>query len=392
MKSLHRASRLAGLLVWTVAAACAEGAPAGGDGPQVRDSAGVRLVTSRLPDQGLPPFASLTPEPTLVLAPPTGSSWDPVGAAALAGGGVAVADAAARALLFHAGDGTLQSTWPGAAPDAPELLDLSGMGWAGGDTVWVADSRGGQVALVNAAGLQVRDTFPPTLSVAGRFGDGAYLLVPAWSTSLLGEDAREGLRRDTATWARWWPREGRVEQVGRFPYDEVMVVARDSGVVVAEPPFGRRTSRAVAGDGFWVGTQESFEIRRFGAGGALAEVVRVEGVDLKLTEALKEAVRPPRSEGDTALVDRLWAGAPATRPAHARLVASRDGTLWAAEHVAGNEPPRNWLVFSPAGEPLGLVSVPGGFFLLEAGGDWVLGVDGALGARRVVRYGLVRGG
>ncbi|MDP2955318.1 MAG: hypothetical protein Q8N53_02755 [Longimicrobiales bacterium] len=217
-------------------------------------------------------------------------------------------------------------------------------------------------------------------------------MVPRWSTSLLGEEASEGVRRDTAMWARWWPRQPAVQELGRFPHDEMMVVLREGGPVAGVPPFGRRTSRAVDPDAFLVGDQTTFEIRRYRPDGTLAEILRLEGVDLTLTEAVKESVRPPRSEDDTSLVDRLWEGVPSTRPAYTRLLLDATGHLWVAEHVAGRDSPRNWLMFSPSGDALGLVTVPAGFSPQEIGADWVLGVETTVGGDRVVRYGLSRGG
>jgi hypothetical protein len=136
----------------------------------------------------------------------------------------------------------------------------------------------------------------------------------------------------------------------------------------------------------------TFEIRRYRPDGTLAGILRLEGVDLTLTEAVKESVRPPRSEGDTSLVDRLWEGVPATRPAYTRLLLDATGRLWVAEHVAGPHAPRNWLLFSPSGEAMGLVAVPAGFSPQEIGADWVLGVEAIEGGDRVMRYGLSRGG
>lgn len=362
---------------------------------QLLDSAGVAMAVNRVPPEGLPTFTVSREAPTLVLEGAGRDGTPPflevAGVVSLTRDLVAVADRVARTVSFHGTDGSFAGVVDFTRPEHGSLSELARMGWAGADTVWVADPQRGQVALLTPRGLYVRDPFPPGLTVAGRFADGAYLMVPLWSTSLLGDEVREGVRRDSGLWARWWPDRIEVQELGFFPHDEVMVVGLADGMVAAVPPFGRRTSRAVDAHGFVVGDQESFRIAHHGSDGSLRRVTSVEGIDLTLTEELKLSVRPPRSEGDTALVDRLWAGVPARRPAFSRLLLGRDGRLWVAEHVAGDEPPVNWMVFSSEGEALGLVEVPAGFQLHEAGSDYVLGSEPSAGGQRVVRYSVAIG-
>lgn len=380
--------------VLLAAAGCGDGASSGDPGMlQVRDSAGVRVVVNRVPAGGIPTFAAVSDGPEAVLegTGPDGASpfREVAGAVTLPGGFVAVADRRARTVSFHREDGSVASMVDLGLPEHGAMTELVRMGRAGGDTVWVVDAQSGQVARVTPSGLEARDPFPPGVTVVGRFGDGAYLVVPLWSTALLEEGAAEGVRRDGAVWARWWPHRDQAEEVGHFVHDEIMILAGPSGVIAMPPPFGRRTSRSVNADGFVVGDQTTFRIQLHRPDGGLVQVTLLEGVHLTLTEALKAAVRPPRSEGDTSLVDRLWAGVPGTRPAFSRLILARDGHLWVAEHVAGEDPPRNWLAFAPEGSVLGLVEVPEGFEVLEAGPDYLLGVETLLGTPRVVRYGLV---
>jgi hypothetical protein len=367
------------------------GQEAQGTGPAVLDSAGVRIVVNQVPATGFSPFATLTPSPTLVVAG-GGSGSEVSGAVTLPDGRIAMADATSREIRFHDASGGFIASVGGEGEGPGRFQSVPRIGHVAGDTLWVADHRGGQLALVTPGGEAGRYAFPQGLTVAGRFADDGYLMVPQWSPSLLEADWVEGVRRDSATWGVWWPRGPAAAQILDFPHDEMMVLKGAEDPIAAAPPFGRRTSRVVGAEGFWAGDEVAFEIRRYRPDGQLAAILRLEGVDLTLTEALKESVRPPRSEGDTALVDRLWKGAPPTRPAYTRLLLDATGDLWVAEHVAGSRPPLNWLVFSPDAVALGIVSMPAGFEPLEIGADYVLGIDGEPGARRVVRYGLVRGG
>lgn len=355
----------------------------------VTDSAGVRVVVSRVPDAGFPVFATVTEAPSLVLGGAEPEAR-PVGAVTLPDGRIAVADAGTATVRFHDAGGGLIGSVGGEGDGPGRLQSVSRIGPVAGDTIWVADPRDARLVLVTPAGVSDRREFPQGLSIAGRFADDGYLMVPQWTPALLGEGWQEGVRRDSASWGVWWPRGVAASQLPDFPHDELMVLRGEGGPIAAVPPFGRRTSRVVGPDAFWVGDQVTFEIRRYAPDGQLTAIIRLEGVDLTVSEALRASVRPPRSEGDTALVDRLWAGVPATRPAYTRLVLDAAGNLWVAEHVAGTLPPRTWLVFGPDGAALGVVTVHPGFEPLEIGTDHVLGVQGQAGSRSVARYGLVR--
>ncbi len=395
---LRRTSALRALLVLT--AAVVPAAACGTDetrdvpavpAPDVVDSAGVRIVLNRVPPAGFGAYAALTPSPDLVVGE-SGSGSEVSGAVTLPDGRIAVADAGSREIRFHDAAGSLIASVGGEGEGPGRFQSVSRLGHVAADTVWVADHRAGQLALVTPAGEAVRFAFPAGLTVAGRYDDDGYVMVPRWSPSLLEADWVEGVRRDSASWGVWWPRGVAAVQLPDFPHDELMVLKGAEGPMAGVPPFGRRTSRVVGADGFWAGDQVTFEIRRYRPDGRPVAILRLEGVDLTLSEALKESVRPPRSEGDTALVDRLWRGVPATRPAYTRLLLDAAGNLWVAEHVAGTQPPITWLVFSPEGAALGAVTMPAGFEPLEIGRGHVLGVERTEGGERVVRYGLAPGG
>ena len=365
-----------------------------GGAAAVRDSSGVRIVTSRVPANGFSAYGMLSPSPTLIVGAYGKEGGTPMGevagASSLPDGRIAVADGTSREIRFFSAAGDPIAVVGSEGPDSARFQSVSRMGRVAGDTVWVADHRAGRLALVTPAGVAGRFDFPLGLTVAGRFADDGYLMVPVWSTSLLQPDWKEGVRRDSASWGLWWPRRADARRLPDFPHDEIMVLKGPEGPVVGVPPFGRRTSRVVGAEEFLVGDQVTFEIRRYRPDGRLAGIIRLEGVDLTLTEALKASVRPPRVEGDTSLVDRLWAGVPPTRPAYTRLVLDGVGNLWVAEHVAGMEPPRTWLVFSPDGAALGFVAMPAGFEVHEIGADWVLGAASVPGGYRVARFALSR--
>lgn len=393
--------RLAAALV---VAACGGGEGGGGAGrlaaPTVTDSAGVRIVENQVPPAGIPVYARVDAAPTLAIGSAEGEADDQFyqvrDARTLSTALTVVANGGTSQLRYYDADGRLLAS-TGAAGDGPgQFRNLTRMGLLDGDTVWVWDTRARRLSVFDAEGRLVRDRRAPgSGSVVGRLGDGSFVLVPGWSSDIHDRDPKAGVRRDVGRWLRWWPDRGDTVVLGTFPHDEVVVAeVPGGGHFFGTPPFGRSTSHAVAPDGFHVGDQETFEVRSHDADGSLRQIVRLNGVGLALTPEVVAAARAESRDPANptpAWAERLWDHLPSTRPAYSRLLVDASGYLWVAEHVAVAAPPRNWLVFSPAGALLGLVEVPAGLRVTEIGVDHVLGVShDDMGVERIHRYGLRR--
>ncbi len=349
--------------------------------PEVTDSAGVQIVDNRLPQGPVPRYATLSEDP--VQSWPEPSEPSPYGlrrsmdaAVTLQDGRVAVADAGTLRLRWYRGE-DVEATFGQRGEGEGGFRELSAMGPARGDTVWVHDARSGVLSLVGPPPRprEIRSApVPGGGSVVGRFGD-ASLLVRLPRTVARGESPPAGISRDTVPWLRWWPQTGDTATVGRFPTDEIL--ALDVGGDAPEllpPPLARRTSQAVGPGRFYVGAQDAFAIRAYDPDGSLRQIVRVPDFELRVDPSsltrydLRDATgRIP----DWA--DAYWSHARDTRPAYGRLLLDGRGNLWVAEHVITDEPARNWLVFTPDGALAGLVEVPRDFRILEIGADHVLG-------------------
>ena len=168
--------------------------------PVTTDSAGVHIVVNQVPATGSSLFATVAPSPTIVQAG-GGPGVEVSGAVTLPDGRIAVADAGSREVRFHDAGGGLIASVEGEGPG--RFQSVSRIGHVAGDTLWVADHRGGQLALVTPRGEAGRYAFPQGLTVAGRFADDGYLMVPQWSPTLLEADWVEGVRRDSASWGLW---------------------------------------------------------------------------------------------------------------------------------------------------------------------------------------------
>lgn len=382
-----------------VVAACGGGESASSAAPPtVTDSAGVRVVTNRIPSGGLPEYADVGPTPELELnggAP--GPFVDVERAITLSDGRIAVANRSTFEIRYYAADGRFLQATGEEGNRFGTFRDLSRLGRSAGDSVWVYDVQSERLTVLDETGTAALDASAPAHQfVAGRFGDNSFLLVPGWRTDFHTRNPADTVRWDPATYYRWTPATGDTVPVGVFPHNEILVLEPDEadGLVVGTPPFGRQTVRAVGPGRFYVGDQETFEIRGFDPDGTLREIIRLTGLDLTVTpELMTAARRASRAGGDEEApwAERFWEAAPATRPAYGEMLLDALGHLWVAEHVTSLTPPRNWMVFGPDGALLGLVEVPPNFRVFEIGRDYVLGAGPGLpGAEVIRRYSLQR--
>jgi hypothetical protein len=364
--------------------------------PTVSDSAGIRVVTNRIPRSGIPTYATVAPNPDLELRQTAGEDQQPfrlvVGVRTGPDGTIAIADAANRLVSFHTAEGQPLGVVRGG-PRAYRFRDLTRLGRAEGG-FWVFDAAALRLTrLEGPQAVEVTDV-PPLGDVVGRFGDGSFLIRPRWSLARHRAAPVGGIRRDTAAWHRWWPATGDTAAVGLFPFDETVVAETDTVDWFGLPPFGRATSVEVGPGRWYVGDQVQFEIRGLDPDGTLREVVRLAGLDLTLTPELVQAAKPTHGADGGPLeawMERFWEAVPPTRPAYTTFLLDGMGSLWVAEHVARDDPPRNWMVFDAAGAVRGLVEVPPGFVLWEAGTRHLLGVGvDPEGGAVVRRYPLTR--
>lgn len=378
---MTRWSVVRGMALAALLAGCGGEAPSPASLATVTDSAGIRVVTNRIPPTGLPDYATVGPQHDLELGGGEAGSFVNVERVlTLSDGRLVVANREPPELRFFAPTGEYLGRAGAEGQGFGEFRDLSRMGRAGGDTIWTYDVRLQRLAIWDGEGTIIADAEAPRQDfVEGRFGDGSYLLVPGWQTRLHTDDPRNGVRRDPATYLRWFPGTGDSVTVGTFSHNELLVLEPEEaeGLVMGTPPFGRQTVRAVGPGRFYVGEQNQFEILSYDPDGTLREIIRVEGVDLTLSPDLVAATRRRTREGgdgeEAPWAQRFWDAVPETRPAFGEIRLDAMGHLWVAEHVAGVGMPRNWMVFSPDGSLLGLVEVPHDFRVLSIGRDHVIG-------------------
>jgi hypothetical protein len=152
-------------------------------------------------------------------------------------------------------------------------------------------------------------------------------------------------------------------------------------VTLRAVPYAAETQRAVAADGYWVGTTKERSLEFHDTTGALKTIARWPGRQLAVTDLDKQAYVNQRiadassDEERTALrgtgVDGFEFAA--TLPAHGPLLVDDAGDLWVSDFVKPETfDPVRWTVYGPDGVAKARVELPSYAKLLWADQDRVL--------------------
>ncbi len=220
---------------------------------------------------------------------------------------------------------------------------------------------------------------PPGV-LRGVFGDGSLL----FAEHVLWSGPREGRQRPPARAYRL-DRDGAVIDslavfAGREFHFEVHGREGYGSVSLSPPPFGRFTAFAIAGDGFYAGSQDEFELGYYDPHGRLTTLVRWPARERSVTpEHVERYVRYQldelsnqsyRSRVERSLSEATY---PELLPAYGAIAVDGEGNLWVEQYHLDWEGTRNWLVFDPEHRMLGTVEMPGDLVVLQIGDDFVLG-------------------
>ena len=374
-----------------VAVAVLGGCSKGSEGSAaiVRDSAGVVVVESRraawIGDGGW----QVAESPFLEIGTAEGSPEYQLhrveGALRLDDGRVVVADGGSSEIRFFDSAGQFQGK-SGGLGDAPgEYRMISGLGSGPGDSLWVFDYGNRRFTVLSGDGEPVRTVsvggLLSAVGAVGRLPDGSFVVKEGWGWGSPTSGAtRSGLKRDPVVVAKFAPDGSSADTLGMFPGREVFVSVEDGRGVMSTPLFAHNASVALWEDAVFVGIQETMEVGLYSNDGTLLRLFRVPDYDLHLSAAdvedrkrqiLEQQPTERRTEARNQL-DNM--DVPESRPAYGRLLASADGSLWAAEQTRYPQPPKKWTVFGPDGRLLGGVVMPERFTVFQIGFDWVLGV------------------
>lgn len=382
---------------------------AGGPIFTVRDSAGIAIAENR----GEPPAGgggwAVSSEPTLQIGAMEGDEayllfrvW---GAARLSDGRIAVANNRAPDVRIFDAEGRHLRTF-GRRGEGPEDFNSPVLvGTLPGDTLVVVDRLLRRINLYHPDEGFIRGaTAVPEilgyLLTEGMFSSGSVLI----QRSIWTEDLPNGLFRFPTLYLSVAPDGSLEHDFGELPGDETVFSAREveGGVMTmsSERPFGRSPRVAVAGDRFFFGPQDTYEIEVREQNGTLTRLIRRDKAPAPVTDAhvssLMEEILDETTDTDQNREFRRMfreAPIPELHPAYGYIYADALGFLWVEEYRLPGDRTRFTTIFDPEGRMVGSLTLPERFQVFEIGEDYLLGrgVDD-LGVEYLRLYRLSRPG
>ena len=398
---------VAALTLFALTLACGQDPPApGGLAPEVRDSAGVRIVENPAPPEGSRLPWRVGPEPAVSIGVFDGEEpymfdWA-TSVTRLSDGRIVVADMGTAELRVFDEAGIHSATWGGQGEGPGEFASLVHVGRWPGDSIaaWFRTDLG--IAILDSEGNYGRSF------VLGSIEEVAWRRPRPLDVRETGHilAIRAPEDADTAV-VELWDGEGTLSaSLGTHPGAEVIVTTDDRGMKhLSWKAYGRELVTGLWGEQVVASPNDRYELRAFGPDGTLARVVRRGHVPRTPTEA----DRAPYVEGQmsayqgpgipAALVEQARRGFETTPfadyfPAFSSVLGDAVGHLWVEEYEIPSEarPGTLWTVFDPNGHALGFVETPEGLEIHEIGEGYILGrfVD-ELGVEHVQLWPLERG-
>ncbi|MEW5926347.1 MAG: 6-bladed beta-propeller [Gemmatimonadota bacterium] len=390
-------------------AAC--GDHVGSAGPVVvRDSAGVRIVTSEAPVWREDAAWRLSAEPVLRIGELDGAPEYQfervVGAVRRADGGIVVADAGLRALRLYDAAGKFLRTVGRKGGGPGEFEELASVHLAPGDSLLAFDWRLRRISVFAPDGSPARsvnlpasiDAVFPLPHLLGRLSDGSLLV--GVGHRYRGGPATDGVRHDSTDYLRYSPAGVLLDTVAVVPSGESFVKTGFGRVGFTTAPllFGKNSVSGLVGDRVVRGHNRAYEIGIYSPEGRLERLIRREQKARPATRADFDAlVAANLEELDRGWRDRMeqvYAAMPrvSTMPFYSELLADDAQNLWvrdfSVQHGAGS----TWTVFNAGGRMLGVVAMPERFRPTHIGEDHVLGVRrDELGVEYVQMFALEKG-
>lgn len=381
-------------LGWLVAVSVLLAACGAGDAATpvaaVRDSAGIAIVENAWPDSAAAQWWTLEPQPVMDIG---GAEVEDAYAVyqvndvvRLSDGRIVVANSGSADVRYYSAAGEHLHTsgrrgeGPGEFQRPLRLVALPD------DSVMVVE--GSRTTVLDPAGAYARDfTSVGTqarASVVGRLSDGR--LVATHGASFAPGDIVSGYQRPDIVFVTATAAGDVQDTIVSVPGAERTVHVDGSGgdirsVMISAPPYAKSTVYAVAGDALAVATQESPEIRVYGADGTPRRIMRTGKPMPAVTEAhldawferQREAMPPERREQFATRPD--WPDAGRIVPPFAALEIDDAGNVWVADYDDRTNPPGAWSVHDGDGRLIARLRLPERFRAMHVGADFVLGVE-----------------
>lgn len=382
--------------------------PAGDTGATavVRDSAGVTIVENSggIWEAGREWRASSEPflDIGVLEGAPEYQLFRVRNALRLSNGNIVVA--ASNELRFFDSEGRYLST-SGREGGGPG--EFEGLGWVlsyPGDSIVAYDFNQLRVSLLDLDGEFGRSySITPGGGFSFVLGEAVFadgtLLVKA-PLAFRGGFENGAMRRDEAYHS--YSTNGEfIDSVATLPGPDQFIRTGSEGqsrfVMVTSPPFGRDSHLAVAGNQFYFGSADRYEIERRAKDGGLNMIIRARHSPQVVTDdAVSRYIDRELADMDEAQRREMRDSyeempVPEVMPAYSDIKVDAAGNVWVQDYEADDEIASRWTVFDRGGQMLGSVTLGAGFEVNQIGDDHVLGVwHDEFDVEHVQMYGLIK--
>ena len=383
-------ARVGSLCAVLLSAACG-GEGVVGDGPLTRDSLGITIVDNGALDPSRELLAR--PEPVVEIGVADGPEalqlFQVTGATRLHDGGFAVANGGTRELRLYNEDGSHRATAGGAGDGPGEFGYPVAVHALDGDTVMVQDRLDRVFLTAHGEFLRRattdRQAMAELMQRTGGNSEGGHwmpdgsLFAPVYhwdeNPPVAGAPFRPSM-----TLVRVSGDFATVDTLGDFGgILQQYVDVGDERPSATVPPFSRTTSWGLnASDGTVLAADNAvprFELFLPDGTHVIARWAETPGaVSGDEIEAWKDRQRNASwAQRRLPQLERAWAtmDMPDEKPYFGRANTGSDGTVWLGPVENGGT---GWRAFAPDGRFLGVAGLPAGFFPMDSGPGWVLGV------------------
>ena len=366
--------------------------------PEIRDSAGIAIITSAAPVLAATRALRIASEPTLVIG--TGNEAPHQlsrvrGAARLADGSVVAADGGSTELRLFDAQGRFvrllgrKGGGPGELPGLENVVHLRG------DTLAVVvrigravyyDGSGDFLWNVDHYTAPADRGFTGPRAIVGAFGDGTTVILTVVRPRPRGRGDRWIMTAPVAIIDR---NGATISALGELPFSPVVMDEYPRPPWFAPPLAVANTDAS-----FYIGLGTEYSIRQYTRDGSLARIIRRvwaparitgDDIDRYVVEWGKRWIRSTGPEAERQRADLRDDPYERVVPAFSQFVADRAGRLWVRAPDLRDAPragqlnsmplvPSTWSVFDRTGAWLCDVELPANFSPMEIGPDYVLAV------------------
>ena len=354
--------------------------------PVVSDSAGIKIVQN---PAVAPHLSWRVLDPALidvggVAAEENDALFQIVGAVRLSDGRLAVANGGPGELRFYDTQGAFLQAAGRDGEGSGEFRTITWLGIRDGDSLIVFDTQLLRVSVFDGQGAFVRSYRLATTEAArwaqvrGMYADGSFL---AQGSVDAGGVTPDGLQRYETSLYHVAADGTNLAEIGTFIGGEGFYMPfGNRGFSYYEPIFPRGSHRMAAEQHLYVGTNDTYEIRRYTPHGRLTGIVRrhhavravtSDHVEYEHARRLARASDDRRERTEEALQKMP---VPETFPAYHRVRGDIDGNLWVQAYPVPPQSTARWAVFDSTGVLQGEVDLPVDLDPTHIGEDFIVGV------------------